>query len=131
MINIENNNDNECFKWSVVRFLNPADLHLGRITKSDKEFAKKFDCKDFKLPVKIRDIHKSKKKNSTDISVFGYENKEQHPIYVSKKCCKEKHVDLLLVEEKGKRHYVLIKDFNTFIYNHTLHCRKNIFIVII
>ena len=62
-----------------------------------------------------------KKKNSFGISVFGYENKEKHPIYVSKKCCKEKHVDLLLIAEEGKRHYVLIKDFNTFMYNHTLH----------
>ena len=62
-----------------------------------------------------------KKKNSFGISVFGYQNKEKHPISVSKKCCKEKHVDLLLIGEKGKRHYVLVKDFNTFMYNHTLH----------
>ena len=31
-----------------------------------------------------------------------------------KKCFKEKHVDLLLMGEECKRHYVLIKDFNTF-----------------
>ena len=30
-------------------------------------------------------------------------------------------VDLLLVEEEERRHYVLIKDFNTFMYDHTLH----------
>ena len=40
---------------------------------------------------------------------------------MSKKCCEEKHVDLLLIGEKGKRHYVLVKDFNTFMYDHTLH----------
>ena len=32
----------------------------------------------------------------------------------------KKHVDLLWIGEEGKRHYVLIKDFNTFMYNHTL-----------
>ena len=32
------------------------------------------------------------------ISVFGYENKEKNPIYVSKECCEEKHVDLLLIK---------------------------------
>ena len=37
------------------------------------------------------------------ISDFGYENNKKHPIYVSKKCFEEKHVDLLLTEEKGKR----------------------------
>ena len=36
----------------------------------------------------------------------------------------QKHVDLLLMEEKGKKHYVLIKDFKRFMYNHTLHHRK-------
>ena len=70
-------------------------------------------------------------KNSFGISVFGHENKEKHPIFVSKKCCEEKHVDLLLTGEEVKRHYVLINDFNTFIYNHTLHRKKKIFAVIV
>ena len=31
-----------------------------------------------------------------------------------------------MIVEEEKRHYVLIKDFNTFMYDHTLHCgRKN------
>ena len=34
--------------------------------------------------------------------------------------CQKIHFDSLLIEE-GKMHYVLIKDFNTFIYDHTLH----------
>ena len=72
-----------------------------------------------------------KKKNSIGISVFGYGNKEKYPICVSKKCCEEKHVDLLLIGEEGKRHLVLIRDFNTFVYDHLLHHRKNIFVVII
>ena len=38
-----------------------------------------------------------------------------------KKCFEEKYVDLLLIGEKGKRHYPLIKDFNTFLYDDTLH----------
>ena len=73
------------------------------------------------FPVKIRDIKKIAKKNSSSISVFGYENKETHPIYVLKKCYEEKHVGLLLTAKKGEIHYVLIKDFNTFMYDHVLH----------
>ena len=38
-----------------------------------------------------------------------------------KKCCECKLVDLLLIGEGQKKHYVLIKDFNAFMYNHTLH----------
>ena len=90
----------------------------------------KLDFKDIKFPVKVRDIHKIEKNNSIGISVFGYGNKEKHPIYASKNRCEEKHIDLLLIGEEGKRHYVLIKYFNTFMYDHTLHCgRKHVFIV--
>ena len=86
------------------------------------------DFRDKNFPVKIRDIHKiEKKKTCICISVFGNENKEKHPIYVSKKSCDENYVDLLLTEEKGKRHYILIKDFNTLMHNHILHHRKKHF----
>ena len=53
--------------------------------------------------------------------------KKKYSIYVSKKWCEEKHVDLLLIGEEGKRHYVLLKDFNTFMYDHTLHRRRKHF----
>ena len=85
MINIQNIDDNECFKWCLVRFLNPADHNRRRITKIDKDSSKRLDFKHIKFPVKIRDIRKLVKKESISISVFGYKNKEKHPIYVSKK----------------------------------------------
>ena len=44
-----------------------------------------------------------------------------------KNVAKKKHVDLLLIGEEEKRHYVLIKDFNTFMYDHTLHRRRKHF----
>ena len=65
--------------------------------------------------------------NSIGISVFSHENKEKHTIYISQKCCEEKHADLLLIGEEGKRHNVLIKDFNTFMYDHTLHRERKHF----
>ena len=73
------------------------------------------------FPVKIRDIHKIEERNSIGISVFGYENKGKDPVYVSKKCCEDNHVDLLLIGKGEKKHYVLIKYFNTFMYDHILH----------
>ena len=47
-------------------------------------------------------------------------------MYVSKKCCKEKHVDLLIEEEKQ---YVLINDFSRSMSNHSLHCGRKHFVV--
>ena len=60
------------------QILNPADHNPRRITKADKEFAKRLDFKDKTFPAKIRDIHKIEKKNSISISDFGYEDKEKY-----------------------------------------------------
>ena len=114
LINIQNIKDNECFEWSTVRNLNPANYRPARITKADKELTKKLDFKDIKFPVKIRHIHNFFKKKSIYISVFGYENKENIKSMHQKNVVKKKHVDLLTTGKEGKKHYVLIKDFNTF-----------------
>ena len=56
------------------------------------------------------------KNNSIGISVFVYENKVKYPIMCQKnvlKKKKKKHVDLLLIGEEDKRHFVLLKDCNT------------------
>ena len=58
------------------------------------------DFKNINFHVKTRDIHRIGNKNFIDVNVFGYENKKKYTIYGSKKCCEEKHVDLLL---RGKR----------------------------
>ena len=50
---------------------------------------------------------------------------------MSKICCEEKHVDLLLIPEKGEKHFVFLIpkhcDFNMFMYNYTLHCGRKHF----
>ena len=64
MINIQNIDNNECFKWCLVRYLYSADHHPARIPKADKDFARALDFKDIRFPVKIRDIYKIEKTNS-------------------------------------------------------------------
>ena len=73
LINIQNIDDNECFRLCLVRYVNPANHHPARISKADKNFAKKLDFKVFK------DIRKIEKNNSIGI-ILGYENREKHPI---------------------------------------------------
>ena len=123
MINLQNIDVNDYFKWILVRYLHPADDHPAQTKTAGKYFAKNLDFKDTKFPIRVKYIHKTEKKNSISIRDFGYENKEKHPIYVSKKCWEEKYIDLLSIGEEGKRHYALIKDFNTFMYNLTWHLR--------
>ena len=82
MINIQNIDDIEYFKRCLARYLYPTDHNPARITKADKDFAKKLDLKDIKFPVEIRNIHKFEKTNSIRISVF--ENKEKHKFMYQK-----------------------------------------------
>ena len=56
LIHIQNINDNEWFKWCIVRYFNPADHNPRRIIKTAKDFPKKLDSKAIKFPVKVRDI---------------------------------------------------------------------------
>ena len=35
LINIQNIDDNQCYKWCLFRCLNPADHHPAKITKAD------------------------------------------------------------------------------------------------
>ena len=121
LTNIQITDDYDCFKWCLVRYLNPASHDPPRITKANKDFTQKPDFKDIKFAVKIRGISKIEKKSSIGVSVFSYKNNEKHSIYVLKKCCEEKNVDLFLIGE-GKIRYALIKDSNTFMYDHSL-CR--------
>ena len=87
----------KCF-INIQNFDDPA-----RIKKIGKLFKDGLDFEDINFPVKIRDIQKIEKKNSIEISVFGYENKENYPLYVSKNIFK-KHFDLLLIEGKDKKY---------------------------
>ena len=74
----------------------------------------------------MRDIHKIERNNYICIGVFGYENKKKYAIYVSRNTFK-RHVYSLLIGEEDKRHYVLIRDFSTSMYDHTLHHRRRHF----
>ena len=119
LINMKNE-DNECFRWCHIRHINPQDKDPQRIKKTDKQYVGKLDYSNIEFPVNVKHYNKIEKQNSININVFGYENKQPYPIYVSKEKY-EDHMELLLVTEKENKHYVLIKDFNRFMYNQTKH----------
>ena len=125
LINLKNN-DNECFRWCHIRHLNPQDKYPQRIKKSDKEYIDRLDYSDIEFPVTTKQYNKIEKQNEVKINVFGYEDKQPYPIYVSKEKY-EDHMELLLITKNEKKHYVLIKDFNKFMFNQTKHKNKKHF----
>ena len=125
LINLKNE-DNQCFRWCHIRLLNPQAKYPQRIKKSDKAFIQNFDHQGIEFPVTIKQINKIEKQNEININVFGYEDKQTYPIYVSKEKY-EDHMNLLLITENKNNHYVLIKDFNKFMYNQTKHKERKHF----
>ena len=125
LINMKNE-DNECFRWCHIRHLNPQDKNPQRIKKSDKEYINKLDYSGIEFPVTTKQYNKIEKQNEININVFGYENKQPYPIYVSKEKY-ENHMELLLIIEDENKHYVLIEDLNRFMYNKTKHKERKYF----
>ena len=60
------------------------------------------------------------------INVFCLENRLAFPIYVSYQIL-EKSIDLLLVINENKSHYVYIKDFDRSMFNKTKNKNKKYF----
>ena len=81
-----------------------------RINKQDKKIDANLNYLDIAFPLDINYYEKIEDRFQMQVNVFGYENKV-YPLYISKKSYNET-LNLLLIIEKDKSHYVFIKDFN-------------------
>ena len=125
LINIKNK-DSECFRWCHIRHLNPQKKDPQRIKKDDKQFIGELNYKWIEVQVSQKQYNKIEKQNSIRINMFGYEKGQPFPIYISKEKFKDQ-MNLLLITKNEMKHYVLIKDFNTFMYNQSKHKNKKHF----
>ena len=73
-----------------------------------------------------KEFSKIEIKNNICINVFGYENELVFPIYISEQKF-EDSMDLLLLIDDDKSHYVYIKDFNRFMFHKTKNKNKKWF----
>ena len=78
LINIKNDDD-ECFRWCHIRFLNPTLKNQKRINKSDKDYIKNLNYNNIDFPITIKHYNKIEKQNEININVFGYEKKTNLP----------------------------------------------------
>ena len=119
LINLQNE-DNECFRWCHIRHLNPQEKDPQRIKKTDKIFICQLDYSTIEFPVTVKQINKIEKQNNICINLFGFEEKQIFPIFISKEKFTD-HMELLLITEGENKHYVLIKDFNKLMFRQTKH----------
>ena len=125
LINIKNE-DNECFRRCHIRHLNPQEKNPPGIKKEDKKMINELNHDGINFPLSQKHYNKVEKQNSIRINVFGYENGQPFPINISKEIF-EDQMNLLLITKDEKKHYVLIKDFNAFMYNQSKHKERKHF----
>ena len=125
LINIKNNNQ-ECFLSSHVRHINTVKIHPERITQNDKKLASDLDYDGAGFPAQGKDFSKTETKNNICINVFCYENGLVFSIYISNQEF-ENSMDLLLVIDEDKSHYMYIKDFDRFMFHKKNNKNKKYF----
>ena len=124
LVNIKNKDD-ECFRWCHIRCLNPQTEHPERIKKEDKKMINELNYDGINFPLSQKHYNKVEKQNSISINVFGYEDGQPFPIHISKETFDQ--INLLLTTKDEKKDYVLIKDFNAFMYNQLKHKERKHF----
>jgi len=112
LLNIRNDGNNNCFEYSILAALhpfnhNPANPHLYN------KFFPELNMAGIETPIAISSIPKFESQNvSISVNVMVRDEKDFVPIYTSKFCNQRpNHVNLLLLSQGDKRHYVLIKIF--------------------
>ena len=104
-------------------------LSISLIQKNytkDKEIVSDLDYDGIEFPVQEKDFSKIEVKNNICINVFRYENGLVFPIYISEQKF-EDSMDLLLLIDDDKSHYVYIKDFDRFMFHKTKNKNKKYF----
>lgn len=82
LLNIQNE-DNKCFLWSILAALHPVQRHHERVSNYIQyEDTLNFQGIDF--PISLSRVEKFEKQNKLTINVFGYEDGQVFPLYLSK-----------------------------------------------
>jgi hypothetical protein len=127
-INIKND-DEKCLKWCLIAHLNPiaSNQNPSKFRHyKNKEHLIKDDGINY--PIKKEDIPKFEKLNNIKINVYAYINKKEGiiPYYINKNT-DDKIINLLLITDGEKYHFVLIKNFSRLIYSFNNHkCKKHV-----
>ena len=126
LINIKNE-DNYCFIWSYIRYLNPVNKNPNRLTKKDKELFNNIyeKLKYFEFPLKINKNNIVKIENILKINICilsSDENNNIIPMFSSENNHKN---DINLFYYKN--HISLIKDLNKYLFRNNRNKNKTYF----
>ena len=117
IINIKNRDD-KCFLWCILRYLHPKEKDAEWIGDL-KKYENSLNTKGITFPISKNDINKFENLNPDlpGINIFYLDEKDcivpGREIMKGKDC--KNTIDLFLIEEDGKSHYTLVKNFNRLV----------------
>ena len=116
IINMKNQ-DEECFKWCVLRALYPKDTNPDRIDKDLKSKQDTLNMEGIRYPVNFRDVDRFESQNpEISITILGYNKDERvYPLKISKYTGCEHDIVLLLIKDGEKSHYCLVKNLSALL----------------
>ena len=121
------NEDQECFKWAVIVASRWEEINNNpeRVSKL-KRFEKDFNWTGIRFLVSVKDITKFEFRNQISINLLAIEGKQ---IYICRKGGNyECIINLLLITENNRKHYVAIKSLRRLLSSqNTKHKGKEYF----
>ena len=103
------NDDEECFKWSVIAVENAGMKDPQRVSDLRK-FMDNYDWSGLELEVSIKDIGKFETRTNISVNVLAVEGRD---IYIHRKGRRVgREINLLMVSEDGIWHYTAIKSLS-------------------
>ena len=116
IINMKNE-DEECFKWCVLRALYPKDDHPERIDKDLKSKQDILNMEGIHYPVNFRNIDRFESQNpEISITILGYNKDERvYPLKISRYTGCKHDITLLLIKDGEKSHYCLVKNLSALL----------------
>ena len=121
------NDDEECFKWSVIAVEKVGMKDPQRVSNLSK-FTDNYDWSGLEFPISIKDIGKFETRNNISVNVLAVEGGD---IYIHRKGQRMmgREINLLMVSEDGIRHYTAIKSLSRLLSskNSNTKCKQHFY----
>jgi hypothetical protein len=120
ILNIQNG-DMKCFIWCLLAHKLNIDQqqHANRVSHYTPHEGE-IEMGNVECPVPISKIPKLERLNNIRINVYGYEDDEIFPLYISQ-MPNEDTIHLLLISDDTTKHYCLIRDLNRLLSDRSLY----------
>ena len=112
IINVQNKQDNACFKWAVTSAVYRRKVHPERLNDEMRANSEKLNWEGIDFPTPLDQITKFEKQNPYSINVYGYAKSIVYPLRISKHENEQCINLILLVNKEKNHHYCWIKNMS-------------------